>query len=122
MPKSGRENAARCAAFVGMIGCALSFYYRGARAFGVDVPGSRGDEQRAGRLAIKGEYLWVLGPREIVVASKNQRCDVAICFDRSPSLENCYEQSVITHVLGIIQRRRRPIIVQRPPRPRRCSR
>ena len=37
MPKSGSENAARCAAFAGMKGCALSFYYRGARAFGVDV-------------------------------------------------------------------------------------
>ncbi len=33
MQKSGSENAARCAAFAGMIGCALSFYYRGARAF-----------------------------------------------------------------------------------------
>ena len=122
MPKSGSENAARCAAFAGMKGCALSFYYRGARAFGVDVPGSRGDEQRAGRLAIKGEYLWVLGPREIVVASKNQRCDVAICFDKSWSLELCNYQSVITDVFGIIQCHRRPIIIQRPPSPRMFSR
>ena len=33
--------------------------------FAAHVPGSRGDEQRAGRLAIKGEYLWVLGRRKM---------------------------------------------------------